>query len=155
MFTASWACGEHQNGRQSGGQSEHISEKGEVPTLGESSSGLDPGAQHQAPHHIQGKPSQQSQASTLSVAIIAVFEQWPHCPQGLYTFLRRSAREPYIPSLVFSMNTQATVFILKKKKKKKLERKGRIQALQDSAQNPHQLVFSGGLGKSNSVHSVQ
>lgn len=117
MFTASWACGEHQNGRQSGGQSEHISEKGEVPTLGESSSGLDPGAQHQAPHHIQGKPSQQSQASTLSVAIIAVFEQWPHCPQGLYTFLRRSAREPYIPSLVFSMNTQATVFILKKKKK--------------------------------------
>jgi hypothetical protein len=36
VFTASWACREHQNGRLSGGQSEHIPEKGEVPALGES-----------------------------------------------------------------------------------------------------------------------
>lgn len=107
VFTASWAHGEHQNGRPSGGQSEHIPEKGEVPTRGgESSPGPEPTAQHQAPYHTQGKAIQQFKGSTLPVSVISsAFEQCPHGPQEFYTSLSWSAREPGISSSAFSMNT--------------------------------------------------
>lgn len=58
VFTPSWAQREHQNGRPSGDQSEHIPEKGEVPALGgEPRPGPDRSIQHQPVYHIQGKPS--------------------------------------------------------------------------------------------------
>lgn len=46
VFTASWAHREHQNGRLSGGQSEHIPEKEEMPALAEKG---EPPAQVQIP----------------------------------------------------------------------------------------------------------
>lgn len=90
---------EHQNGRLSGGQSEHIPEKGEVPARGKSPAQVQiptPSTRHSL-HHTQGKQSSNLRVPPhlLCVSIIAsASEQCSRGSGGFYSSLSWSAREP-------------------------------------------------------------